>query len=321
MSAWSSYWDGHSRAPIRIGIAVIAAAEFAGQAYQISWQSQNANFGASGALARALVSVPGAAWLGLALIAVGLVLVAIDRRPLLGGVWALAWMALMSVWETEVFGTPSRNSFFPGAALFGWLLGLYWARVEAKGTSANQAVRRAASERLGEAGMLGCVAAAYAGSFTSKLLASGVAWADPAQVRGLVLLQRPLAEWGWLLAYRDAVLDHDWLARGASIGTLVIEGGALALLFGARLRLAWAVLLIGLHLNITFLCAMPYLEPMLLLSLVAIPWPRIFRARRRSPPTVEEPRADGPLIPRTMAWTLGAIVVAYWLMAPLGWSG
>jgi hypothetical protein len=316
---WGSTWDGHSRAPLRVGIATIAAVELLVESAQVDWQSRDpVAYPPRGGLAEGLATIPGAAWLIYAMILLGLVALATDRRPILAGAWALLWAGLLSEWQTQIFGSPSRNAFFPGAVLLGWILGQAWARAtsRAAGTTAGRAFR----ERLAEAGALACLAAAYVGSGGSKLLSAGLGWTDGAQVRALILEQQPVASWAWLASYRDAMVEHPSMAAGAAAATLVIETGAVLLLLGPRLRLAWAAVLLGLHLNIILLCAMPYLEPMLLLVLFVVPWPRVF-GRRRIPEPDSSLHEHRPAAPRLMVLILVGIIAAAWLLAPWGWRG
>lgn len=313
---WGSWWDGRSRAPLRVGLAVIAGLVFVSQVVVLSrMAADRAHFGDTGPMHRLLAQAPWLPWLAIAALAPGLWAVARDRRPVAGGAWALGWMSLLSFMHTEFLGSPARNTFFPGVALLGWLLGLVWAR-EAGGPG----LTRDARERFAEAGALACIAAGYVGSASSKLITSGLSWADASTVRALILWQQPFARWPWLLEYRELLLQHGGLARAASASALVIEAGAFFLLFGPRLRLAWTALIIGLHTNIFLLCTMPYPEPMLLLLLFALPWGRW---RRGAPAAAEAPgdaeALEAPRIPWTMGWILGALVAIGWLLAPLGW--
>lgn len=308
------------------------------EAWQLAAQAADpARFPPSGALSRALAGIPWAAWGIYAMIVLGLVLVARDRAPVRAGLWALGWAALLSEWQTQIFGSPSRNAFFPGAALLGWVLGQLWAMTVLERTGdgddspddARSARDRELRERLGEAGALGCIAAAYVGSCSSKLLAAGASWADAAQIRALILWQEPLADWSWLLAWRTAILEDPSLARTAAIATLVIEGGALLLLLGPRLRLLWTALLCGLHLAIILLCTMPYLEPCALLVLLAVPWPAAqgvqAPARTHAETAHEQPPREDPLerprLPVAMAVALACVVLLAWAVAPFGWRG
>jgi hypothetical protein len=83
------------------------------------------------------------------------------------------------------------------------------------------------------------------------------------------------------------------------------------------LRLLWGALIVALHLNITLLCTMPYLEPMALLALFVPPWPRIAGMRVH----VEPPAPEQPAIPRRVKAMLVAVVVLAWLLQPWGWNG
>ncbi len=328
---WASWWDGRSRAALRIGLPAIMAVEQLVEAWQVAAQAADPErFPPSGALSRALASTPEAAWGIYAMIVLGLVFVARDRAPVKAGLWALGWAALLSEWQTQIFGSPSRNAFFPGAALLGWLLGQLWAttvleRVQGATAHAHPSRHRDFRERLGEAGALGCIAAAYVGSCASKLLAAGASWADASQVRALLLWQEPLADWPWLLAWRDAIVEDPSLARAAAIATLAIEGGALLLLFGPRLRLFWTAMLGGLHVTITLLCTMPYLEPMALLLLLAVPWPAAaadahgVQAAARTGAAAAPDALDRPTLPMPMAVALACVVLWAWAIAPLGW--
>jgi hypothetical protein len=331
---WRSWWDGRSRAALRVGLPAIMALEQLVEAWQVAAQAADPErFPPSGALSRLLGSTPMAAWAIYAMILLGLVAVARDRAPVKAGLWALAWAAVQSEWQTQIFGSPSRNAFFPGAALLGWVLGQLWASAVleragslAAGDGSIRARSRELRERLGEAGALGCIAAAYVGSCTSKLLAAGASWATAGQVRALLLWQEPLAEWAWLAAWRDAILEDPALARAAAITTLVVEGGALLLLLGPRLRLLWTALLWGLHLSITLLCTMPYLEPMALLGLLAVPWPRLVGVQAPSQAnatrvTRGEDPLDRPALPVAMAVILACVVLFAWAVAPFGWRG
>jgi hypothetical protein len=324
---WASWWDGRSRTALRIGLPAIMAVEQLVEAFQVAAQAADpTRFSPSGALARALGGMPGAAWGIYAMIVLGLLLVARDRAPVRAGLWALGWATLLSEWQTQIFGSPSRNAFFPGAALLGWVLGQAWAGavLERDGAARSEPARhRALRERLGEAGALGCIAAAYVGSCTSKLLAAGTSWADARQVRALILWQEPLGDWAWLHAWRDAILHDPSLARTAAISTLVIEGGALLLLFGPRLRFVWAAVIVGLHASITLLCTMPYLEPVVLLGLLVVPWARSSGAQPLAPCVADGSAGgdplDRPAVPIAIAVALGCVVLLAWAVAPYGW--
>ena len=131
-------------------------------------------------------------------------------------------------------------------------------------------------------------------------------------MRALVLQQQPLADWAWLAAVRNALIENSELAVAASIATLVIEGGAFLLLFGPRLRLVWGVLLLGLHAAIALVNTMPYVGVSVLIALFCVPW--------RGPRSAAAPDPRGRLLPLHVVVLLLSIVAAAWALAPFGWS-
>ncbi|MCU0657682.1 MAG: hypothetical protein MUF64_21205 [Polyangiaceae bacterium] len=309
-----SPYDGYDRAPLRIGLTTVAGVVFLAETFTIAGMLGDQHYQAS----HAVPTSPALAWGVFALIVVALLFHALDRRPLAAGIVALGGMLGLSLWQTALFGSPSRNSFFPGAMLFGWVLGQLWALVLA-GDDARGARGRPFRERMAEAGAIGCLAAAYVGSASSKLLKSGLGWVNPDQLRWLLLAQEPLAGWSWLAAYRTAILENPSFASFLALLTLVVEGGALVLLLGPRLRLFWGVLITGLHLNILLLCTMPYLEPVTLVLLFAVPWPALLRRPRMEDPlTTRRPELLTVDLPDSMWIVLSAVVIAGWL-APWGW--
>jgi hypothetical protein len=79
---------------------------------------------------------------------------------------------------------------------------------------------------------------------------------------------------------------------------------------------------------------MPYLEPMPLLVLLTVPWPRLLGAQplahsravssSNGPPDGEPTREDPldrPTLPAAMAVVLACVVLFAWAVAPFGWRG
>jgi len=318
MFDYGSPYDGYSRASLRVGLAAIAGIVFWGEAYTVADMTRDAHYAHAAGPLHLLPNSQVSAWFLFALIVGGLLFFALDLRGVIAGTWTLVWMSFLSFWQRELFGTPSRNSFFPGVMLFGWVLGLVWARILA-GKEADQPVGRVFRERLAEAGAMACIAAGYTSSAWSKLFAAGLDWINPHQVRWLVLAQEPLGPWAWLAAYRNLVLDNPGVAWFSALMTIVVEGGGFFLLFGPRWRLLWTGLIWALHINIIVLCVMPYLEPMALLLLFAVPWPRILKQNRVEDPLLaQRPELMKPDMPDAMWLILAAVVVLSWVL-PIGW--
>ena len=313
-----SPYDGFSRTPLRVGFALLCGLIFFGETHSVASMARDGHYTLPAGSLDVLPSNPAFAWCIFAFILGGLGAIALDKRSLPAGIWALCWMSVLSYWKRELAGTPSRNSFFPGVMLLGWVLGLAWARAVA-GAEADKPEGRAFRERLAEAGAMACIAAGYTSSALSKLLASGFDWINPHQVRWLILSQEPLGHWSWLTSYRNLVLENPSVAWFSAFMTIVIEGGGFFLLFGPRLRLLWTGMIWALHLNIIFLCVMPYVEPMSLLLLFSVPWPRIFkRPRVEDPLAARAPDILRPDMPDKMWILLTAIIVLCWVL-PIGW--
>ena len=318
MLAYSSPYDGYSRTPLRIGLAVISAIVFLGEAYSVADMTRDAHFAAKAGPLHLLPNHPASAWVVYALICGGLFFMALDRRNILAGVWSLSWMSVLSYWQRDLFGSPSRNSFFPGIMLLGWVLGLVWARIIA-GKEASLPEGRVFREKYAEAGAMACIAAGYTSSALSKLFASGFDWISHQQVRWLVLAQEPLATWPWLTAYRNYVLDNPSVGWFSALMTIIVEGGGFVLILDKRFRLLWTAMIWALHLNIILLCVMPYLEPMALLAVFAIPWPKIFKRKAiEDGLTFRQPELSKNEMPDAMWILLTAIVVLCWIL-PIGW--
>ena len=265
MSESASLFDGASRAPLRVGLALMTGVEITGQALDLRSQMVNSLYeGGTGFLLRVLPPtafvLAASSTVGL----LGLIAFARDRHPILGGLVTLATTALLSEWITERFGSTPHNMFYPGGMLLGWIAGLGYARAASNGAEDR--------EQLAEAGAVGVLAALYVGSGVSKILNGGFGWADTTTLRSTILAQQGLGGWKWVEAYRAAVIEHGRLAQALAAGALGIELGGFFLLVSRSLRVVWGLLLLGLHVNILLLCTIPYVEPMVLVPLFTLPW-------------------------------------------------
>jgi hypothetical protein len=290
----ASAFEGASRAPLRVGLALMTGVEIVGQTMDLHSQMVNSLYvSGKGPLLR---FVPPNAFVLASVLAVGLAglfAFARDRRPIVGGLATLACMALLSEWITERFGSTPHNMFYPGGMLLGWIAGLWYARL-----AAREGLGGVDREQLAEAGAIGVLAALYVGSGVSKVLNGGIGWADLTTMRSTILAQQCLGGWTWVEAYRSAIVEHPRLAQSLAAGALGIELGGFLLLVNRSLRIVWGLLILGLHVNILLLCTIPYVEPMVLVPLFTLPWPALLGrlGRRRLTDTAVASPPDAPAI-------------------------
>ncbi len=272
----ASHWDGVDRAPLRVGIAAIVAIFTVMELAVLPSLLDDPHF--RPARDPWLPITPLALCLVGAAALAALAALAANRRPLTAALAAMAAMAQVSLWGAQYFKMVSHNFMFPGGLLFGWALGLAYAR-----TLGPVGAGRARDEELAEAGAMGVFAALYVGSALSKLLDTGTAWVNPHTLRFLVLSQQGVADLAWIHRYRALLVEHPNLAYAGSVLTLVVEGGSFFLLVSRTTRTLWGALILLLHLNITALATMPYIEPMAFAALFTLPWPRLLRLPRTAP--------------------------------------
>lgn len=325
---FSSYWEGRSRAGLRIGLVLIVMLEYVFNLIFLYGTAHDSFFIPKEHYLLDLV--PFSFWTAVALLVVGVTaLIAIlrDRRPLSWGVVIMICMALVEEYTLEIEGSPSHNFFYPGSMLFGWLAGLAFAR-ECERQGASGASSGALREATAEAGAIGVLAALYVGSGVSKLLEAGLGWVDPFHLRATLLMQKGLADGPWVTALRELVIQHPLLSQYLSAAALVIELGGFVLLFRRPLRLLWGLLILGFHLQVFVLAGIPYLEPMLLVPLFTFPWPAIadrVAGRRVAvlPPTERPAGDDGSarlVLPPRRALVVALLVMsAAWLL-PVRWG-
>lgn len=310
----ASLHAGYSRGPVRVGLAVLVGLQFVTEVTTLGSMSDRPPFSWRHTFLTHLVkpTLP-VLFVVSGLVLVGLVSLALARRPVTSGLVALGAMALVSQWNMEIFGSPSHNGYFTGGMLLGWLGGILYARALAA-EAGEPSPGRSLEEELAEAGAVGVFAALYVGSAVSKLQHSGLGWAHADTLQSLILAQHGIADWGWVHAYRDYLTDHPSVTAVFSTATLVIEGGAFMMLVSRRWRIAWGLLIFGLHSNIIVLCTMPYLEPMTFVLLVAIPWPG--RLRRLADP--DHAALCPRRIPRRVLAAIAVLLLLAWTL-PVGW--
>ncbi|HEY8087758.1 MAG TPA: hypothetical protein VIF09_07935 [Polyangiaceae bacterium] len=219
------------------------------------------------------------------------------RRTLVAGSIALAATASLESLAAAVSWGHQRAFFASGATLAGWLFGLAFAR---------RAGEDEGAEALAEAGAIAGLAATYVDSGLSKLLGGGLAW-TAGGVQTAILTNHPVDDTSFLAPYARFLVDHAGAAQALAALTLVAELGAFALVLGPRIRQAWAVLLVGFHVNVHLVAPnILYLQACVLL--VAFSWPR----DRSSAPALspEKTRETARALGR---WVLVAVAAA-WLV-------
>lgn len=310
----ASLHAGYPRDPLRVGLAVLVGLQFLTEVLPVNEMSGRPPFSRRhDLLTRALPPSPPVLVAVSAVVFAGLLSFALGRRPVLAGLLSLGAMALVAQWSMELFGSSSHNAYFTAGMLLGWIGGVLYARALAVEAAAPPP-DRAFEDELGEAGAVGIVAALYVGSAVTKLQHSGLAWAHADTLQSLILSQQGLADVAWVHAYRDYLVAHPSVTAVFSAATLVIEGGAFMMLVGRRWRVAWSLLIFGLHANIIVLCTMPYIEPMVFVLLAGLPWPT--RLRRRHDPDRAAWLAR-PVPSRVLA--VIAVLFALACTLPVGW--
>ena len=300
------------RRHLRLGLAFIAAVDLVSVAIQVATTTPGPR---SHPLAPALLLAPGDHPVLVAAIAIPglLALLGFARawHPLRSGALALLSLALLNESHAALIHGPSRPYFFSGALLLGWLGGTLLARLVHR----DEPPSLPRDERLAEAAALACLAAIYAGAGLSKLLHSGVSWADQQTLRAIVLAHHRVADNSLVGDYAHFITARPHLSQLFATLTLVVQLGAPLILVGPRLRAAWGLLLLGFHVQVTLLTGIGYLQAKLLVPLFTLPWPALLARLRRRPAPRDPPIAITPRARRILGLAAGVLA----LLAALVW--
>jgi len=259
-----SPYDGHSRAPLRVGLAVVGAGDAVGLVLQ--------SHGAPHPLA-----------LGAAVLVafVGFALFASRRATLAGALVGVGALAILSERQAAHVGSPMRAFYFSGALTLGWAFGVAFARgVSGLGRTV------AGEERFGEIGSVATLAATYTGAGSSKLLLGGSEWLDGNHLRAVIAAQHVVGDASILGRYAALVVDHGRVALVLGALAVLVQLGAVALLGAPRIRATWSALLLGFHLQVWLLAGILYVQATVLVTLFGF---RLF-ARRDDADTWPAPR-------------------------------
>ncbi|WP_146158639.1 hypothetical protein [Enhygromyxa salina] len=230
------------------------------------------------------------------------------RAQLWFGLLALLAMAVLVEAMAAHVGEHRRRFYSVGAALFGWLSGLIFARW--RGADDDR------SERLAEAGAAAALAATYANAGLQKLSAGGLF--DDHSFQIYVLHHHHIDDSsviGWLA---QLVVAYPQIGVGLALSVVVIQAGAWVFLTGPRGRMVWGTLLISFHLGTLAFLHIIYVMATVLLVAWSYPWARIWAFVRRRPPPPPSVVDDPPLSVRELGVLacVGALVVALAWAAP-----
>jgi hypothetical protein len=272
----STPWEGTSRAPLRVGLAAIAAIDLVVVAANVALANPGTTENPLAPAWLRLVSHRPVAPLGIALLGLAaLAQFARQRRPLLHGSVAILALAILTEAHAALMGGPMRNFFTSGAMLLGWLFGLGCAKRLDDGHERSPRERAAFAEQLAERGAVGALAATYVGAAISKLSISGAAWVESASLRAVVLSQHRVDDASFFGSYARAVGASPGLATLLSFAALVAQLSAVAMPFSRRLRMATGTLVLLFHLNAWALLHILYGEAIALTALFSYPWARL----------------------------------------------
>ncbi|MBK9753563.1 MAG: hypothetical protein IPO88_08660 [Nannocystis sp.] len=301
-----------SRRHLRLGLALVAAVDLLAVALQVASTGAGPR---SHPLAPAWLLAPGGHSFLVAAVAIPglLALLAFARawHPLRSGALALATLCLLNESHAALIHGPSRPYFFSGALLLAWLAGTALARALHRGEPRSLA----RDERHAEAAALGVLAAIYVSAGLSKLLHSGVSWADQQTLRAIVLSHHRVADTSLAGSYAHFIAARPLLSQVLATLTLVVQLGAPLMLVGPRLRAAWGLLLLGFHVQVTLLTGIGYLQAKLLVPLFTLPWPALLARLRRGGP----PPDPAPAVPTRARRVLTLAALALALLAAITW--
>jgi hypothetical protein len=310
-----SPWDGFSRWPLRVGLALIAAFGLLGAALDVHDLSPSAI--SHPAAPRLLLALGRSTIVLGVLVALGLYAAfefARRRASLLAGLGMTAILGILSEAIGALARSPQRGYFSLGAALYGWLGGLAYARLLRKAPCD-------ADEELAEAGAAAGIAATYVNAAISKGVSSGLAWIDTSTLRAVVVSHHRVDDRSLLGLYAGFVVDHPSFSRALLAATLVLQAGAFLYTVSRTSRMVWGTALLVFHTNVSFLAHIGYSKARMLLLLFSFPWPRLWQ-RVRGPSGGAAPATAGPTPaahPHGNRRAVTVLLFAFLLLASLGW--
>ncbi len=323
VGAWlrfASPWDGRDRAPLRVAIAVVASLDLLHLLVLATRDAGDLLPVAPGWPYQWLVLhgevLAGTVGLGLAA-AFGF---ARGWAPLRLGALLLLTLHLAEESAGRAFRSLPPEPFQPGLFLYGWLLGLLWARESGLGRDRHR------GEALAEAGALAACAASYVLAGFSKLAHHGLDW-DHRAIWHVVLSLRPID--GWIdsalgLDLSAIVVGSRPIAAALAALAIAIQLGAVGLCVGGMARRGAAALLVAMHGAMLVLAAAFDPEVILLLTVFCRLWPGGTRLPAPAPAalTTVEGEAVAPMTHRLahrLMWACAIWVAVAWLSPLRAW--
>ncbi len=274
-------WDGASRAPLRVVLALLVCFDAMLTAWFVA--TSPASTLSHPQAPRALLAL-GGHWPGaLAVAAIAVAAAAQFARrsgAILAALVALVAVGVLVEAHAALIDGPQRFLFFTGAVLLGWTAGLCFARWEGIDARTPEGAHR--SEVLAEQGAVSALAACYVGAFVSKLLGSGVHWADAGALQVTIAAQHAWGTSSALDALANAALEHPIIPLTLAGLTLIAQASAAFMPFSRRGRVVSSVLLLAFHTGVWLLTPISFPQSMVLLVAFGFPWPRLFSRLRVS---------------------------------------
>ncbi|HXT00245.1 MAG TPA: hypothetical protein VN915_06195, partial [Elusimicrobiota bacterium] len=181
---------------------------------------------------------------------------------ILEGGAALFALLLLNTAHAQLLGTPSRNFFYSGACLAGWLLGALVARSRGAPEDESYAL----------AGAVALLGAAYLNAGLSKLAFGGLGWTQGLPLQSIII-GRDNSDVGFLGAFHAWILNAPSALRFLATATVVLELSGPLLLGGPLARRLVASGLLLMHASIFLLTRIRYWEAAaLLVAFGLLPW-------------------------------------------------
>ena len=316
----ASVYAGESRAIPRWTVLIVALLGTVGHTWMLLFEPRSGHTRADSPFFLVWPAEHRALAIAIALVVVVSISQIARRRHLGWGVAGLSALAWLSESQAALTGFQERHLFVGGAALTGWIFGLAFSHALDRKLVRPSDPRR--DDAFGEAGAAGVFAANYLGAVTSKLLTSGLGWADSSSFLS-TLVGRHTFTGGMLDSLLAVVIAHPALARGLALFTLAIQASAILFLLGPRLRMLSGTLLIGFHVGAFALMGVKYALSIVIALALSYPWPRWIRALTRSWPapvpedaaSVAESLALPDVARQAASWiaVAGGLALASWL--------